>query len=356
MTDIIEPSRSQEPRHGGLVSGTFAWIRRADRVWLALVGLFLVLLLVDVGQAVESAVFTVRAFTWILPFLAASVLLAAWLKAAGADHMIGASIARAPGLAIVIAAAAGAFSPFCSCGVVPLIAALLAAGVPLPAVMAFWIASPLMDPEQFILMTATLGIGFTLAKTVAAFALGLAAGGATWALQGAGAFVSPLRAGIGCGGCGTAVAPMPLRWAFWREGTRRALFTAESRSVSLFLAKWLLLAFAIESLMSVWLPPDVIAANLGGESVFAIPLAVAIGVPAYLNGFAAIPLVGKLMQMGMAPGAALTFLIAGGVTSLPASMAVFALVRRPVFFWYLALAALGSLAAGFTYQAVLALL
>ncbi len=362
MTEIVQaPADRPHPqgiRRGGLatiLSAARGRLRRADRVWLALAGLFLVLLLVDAGQAIDSAAFTLSAFVWILPFLAASVLLAAWLKAAGADHIIGASVSRAPGLAIVIAAAAGAFSPFCSCGVVPLIAALLAAGVPLPAVMAFWIASPLMDPEQFILMSATLGIGFTLAKTVAAFALGLAAGAATWTLQGAGAFVAPLRPGIGCGGCGTAaLTPMPLRWAFWHKEERRRLFSAEARSVSLFLAKWLLLAFAIESLMSIWLPADVIAANLGGDAAFAIPLAVAIGVPAYLNGFAAIPLVGELMQMGMAPGAALAFLIAGGVTSLPASMAVFALVRRPIFLWYLALAALGSLAAGFAYQAVLA--
>lgn len=362
MTDIVQVSpdspRPQDAPRGGLaavLSAALARLRRADRVWLALAGLFLVLLLADMDQAADSAVFTLRAFGGILPFLLASVALAAWLKAAGADHMIGASVSRAPGLAIVIAAAAGAFSPFCSCGVVPLIAALLAAGVPLPAVMAFWIASPLMDPEQFILMSATLGIGFTLAKTAAAFALGLAAGAATWAVQGAGAFTAPLRPGIGCGGCGTAaLTPIPLRWAFWHEAARRGLFSAEARGVSLFLAKWLLLAFAIESLMTVWLPADVIAANLGGDAIFAIPLAVVIGVPAYLNGFAAIPLVGELMQMGMAPGAALAFLIAGGVTSLPASMAVFALVRRPVFLWYLVLAALGSLAAGFAYQAVLA--
>ena len=363
MTDIAQtPSRRPHPQQtlrntwAAMGSAALAHLRRADRVWLALAGLFLALLLADAGQAADSVVFTLGAFAGILPFLAASVALAAWLKAAGADHLIGASVSRAPALAIVIAAAAGAFSPFCSCGVVPLIAALLAAGVPLPAVMAFWIASPLMDPEQFILMSATLGVGFTVAKTIAAFALGLAAGVATWGLQGAGAFAAPLRPGIGCGGCGAkALEAVSLRWAFWRDEARRGLFAAEARSVSLFLAKWLLLAFAIESLMSVWLPAEVIAAHLGGGAALAIPLAVAIGVPAYLNGFAAIPLVGELMQMGMAPGAALAFLIAGGVTSLPASMAVFALVRRPVFFWYLAQAALGSLAAGFAYQAVLAL-
>ena len=125
--------------------------------------------------------------------------------------------------------------------------------------------------------------------------------------------------------------------------------------VGLFLAKWLLLAFALESLMVAWIPADMVAGTLGGDGWTAVPLAVAVGVPAYLNGYAAIPLVGELLDMGMAPGAALAFLVAGGVTSLPASMAVFALVRRPVFLWYLALSLAGSLAVGFGYQAFLAL-
>ena len=39
----------------------------------------------------------------------------------------------------------GALAPFCSCEVIPFISALLAVGAPLSAVMAFWLASPLMD-------------------------------------------------------------------------------------------------------------------------------------------------------------------------------------------------------------------
>ena len=334
---------------------------RIDRVWLVLVLLFAGLAAVVPQQAVASARFTADSFLWIAPFLLLSVLLAAWLKAAGADGLIGRAVARAPATAILIAALAGGLSPFCSCGVVPLIAALLAAGVPLPAVMAFWIASPLMDPETFILMAATIGLPFTLAKTVAAVAMGLLGGFATLAVQRLGLFAAPLRAAVGCGasgrGCGggKALDAEPVAWSFWREAGRRRAFTREARSVGLFLAKWLLLAFALESLMVAWLPPDLIARTLGGASWQAIPLAVAVGIPAYLNGFAAIPLVGELMQMGMAPGAALAFLTAGAVTSLPAAMAVFALVRRPVFLWYLAMALAGSLATGFGYQAVLAL-
>ncbi|MCH8197523.1 MAG: permease, partial [Proteobacteria bacterium] len=59
--------------------------------------------------------------------------------------------------------------------------------------------------------------------------------------------------------------------------------------------------------------------------------------------------------MGMGLGAALAFMVAGGVTSIPAAMAVFALVKRTVFLWYLALGLAGSLIVGFAYQAVLGL-
>ncbi|CAM9867698.1 unnamed protein product [Ectocarpus fasciculatus] len=338
----------------GAVFGADGFVRRIDRVWLALLLLFAGLAMAVPGQAVDSLAFMLDAFFWLLPFLLLSVALAAWLKAAGADSLIAGVASRSATTAIVIASLAGAVSPFCSCGVVPLMAALLLARVPLAPVLAFCVASPLMDPEQFILMAATLGLPFTLTKTVAAMGLGLAAGFATHGLQRAGFFADPLKAAIGCGGCGSPALPEgSLRWAFWDEAPRRATFVAEARSTTLFLSKWLLLAFALESLMVAWIPASLVASTLGGDGWQAIPLAVVVGVPAYLNGFAAIPLIGELMAMGMAPGAAFTFLIAGGVTSLPAAMAVYAVVRRAVFFWYLAVALAGSLLVGVAVQTFL---
>ena len=54
-----------------------------------------------------------------------------------------------------------------------------------------------------------------------------------------------------------------------------------------------------------------------------------------------------LVELGMTPGAALAFLIAGAITSAYASVAVFALVRWPVFLWYLLLAVVGATLAGY---------
>ncbi|MEM7169622.1 MAG: permease [Pseudomonadota bacterium] len=327
-------------------------LRSLDLVWLATAGLFLSLALFAPEQLWPSITFTADSFTWILPFLLVSVALAAWLKAAGADQMISSALCDKPVKAILIASIFGAFSPFCSCGVVPLAVALLGAGMPLSAVMAFWLASPLMDPEMFVLMLATPGlpVSFTLAKVVAALAMGLFAGFATLALEKRGVFPSVLRPGLS-GGCGTAgIGPASVRWAFWKEAPRRRAFYRESKTVGLFLAKWMVLAFAIESLMVAWIPGDLVSQYLGSDGWASVPLAVAVGVPAYLNGYAAIPLVGELMNLGMSPAAGLTFMIAGGITSLPASMAVFAVVRGRVFSWYLVLAGVGALLIGWAAQ------
>ena len=63
-----------------------------------------------------------------------------------------------------------------------------------------------------------------------------------------------------------------------------------------------------------YMPADWIAGALGGDSLGTIALAALVGVPAYLNGYAAIPLVDAMLTQGMSPGAAMSFIIAGGVT------------------------------------------
>jgi len=325
-----------------------------DRVWLAVAALMLAVAALDAAQAAESARFALAALLHVAPFLVFSVLVAAGAAATGADNLIARAFTGRLPLMIALAAAFGALSPFCSCGVIPLIAALLAMGVPLAPVMAFWLASPVIDPAMFALTAGTLGVGFAVAKTLAAIGLGLFGGFATAALARGGWLADPLRAGVGDGGCGGARVrnPKPPVWAFWRETARRERFAREGARSGLFLLKWLTLAFVLESLMLAWVPAERVAGLLGGSGLWPIVIATLVGVPAYLNGYAALPLVSGLMTQGMAPGAGLAFLVAGGVSSLPAALAVFALVKRRVFALYLGLALSGSLAAGLLFQAV----
>lgn len=329
------------------------WLTHVDRIWLAVAAILLALALTVPAQAAASAWSTLESLVGVLPFLLLSVVVAAHAKASGADGLIARAFRGRMMSMIVLAALAGALSPFCSCGVIPLIAALLAMGVPLPPVMAFWLASPIMDPSMFMLTAATLGTGFAVAKTLAAVGVGLLGAFGTLALQRTSLLAHPLREGVGNGGCaGNRVrAPAPVRWQFWHEPERRAVFSSEAVSITAFLGKWLTLAFLLESLMVAWVPNELVAGVAGGDGVLPVFWAALIGIPAYLNGYAALPLVGALLNQGMAPGAAMAFLLAGGVSSIPAAIAVYALARPPVFVAYLGFALAGSLLAGLVYGA-----
>lgn len=103
--------------------------------------------------------------------------------------------------------------------------------------------------------------------------------------------------------------------------------------------------------MIAFVPAKWVASAVGGDGIASIATATVVGVPAYLNGYAALPLVSGLVEQGMAPGAGLAFLVAGGVTSLPAAIAVWALVKRSVFALYVGFALTGSLASGLIFQA-----
>ncbi len=328
------------------------WMPDVDRVWVAIALVFTALLILVPHQAIATFSFTISSLLDVAPFLISSIAIAAYAQASGADNLIANAFqGRIIGM-IVVASIFGALSPFCSCGVIPLIAALLAMGVPLAPVMAFWLASPIMDPAMFAITTGVLGTTFAIAKTIAAIGIGLFGGLVTLALVRTPFFTNPLREGVGDGGCGgrKVRAPQPVVWRFWEEAKRQRLFLQGALKNLLFLGKWLTLAFVLESVMLAYVPADFVIQFVGDGGWLAVTTATLVGVPAYLNGFAALPLVDGLISQGMAPGAALAFLVAGGVTSIPAAIAVFALTRPPVFFTYLLMAFTGSIAAGLTYQ------
>ncbi|MEM6491983.1 MAG: permease, partial [Pseudomonadota bacterium] len=138
-------------------------------------------------------------------------------------------------------------------------------------------------------------------------------------------------------------------WRFWREAARRDVFVAEGRANAVFLLKWLTLAYLLEGLMIAYVPAEAIGAAVGGDGVGPVLLSGLIGAPAYLNGYVAPPLVAGLMTQGMSEASAMSFMIAGGVSSIPAMTAVFALVKRPVFAAYLGLGYAGAVLSGLVF-------
>ncbi len=339
-----------------------SWIGRIDKVWAASGIILLAVLAIDVGQFVQSTIFLAKSWVWTAPFILFSCALSASIAATALDRPIAEVLRRRAAVAVVLAGVLGALSPFCSVSVIPLVAGLLGAGVPLAPVMAFWVGSPLIDPEMFLLTVGIIDLPFALVRTSTAVLSGLMAGFITLALLKFSWVACPLRPdvpfeklgtvyGTGCG----LDAERPVMLAFWNDEERRTNFFKQARSIAMFMAKWLTLAFVIQSLLLAWVPADQAARLLGSGEWWTVPLAAVVGIPTYLNGYAAIPVIDGLLELGMGKGAAIAFLIGGEVTSLSTAMAVFAVVRRKVFALYLALGLGSAVLMGWLAQVLTAL-
>ena len=327
--------------------------KNIDKAWLALAVILALVALFDLPQLQPTVIFALKALGRTAPFILFAVAAVAYMKATGAENLLARAFEGRETRMIMMAALLGGLSPFCSCQVIPFIAALLAMGVPLSAVMAFWLASPLMDPAMFSITSGTLGFDFAIAKTLAAVMVGLLGGFGTMLFKSSPVFANPLREKPQVGGCCGASKPFSDKpqWKFWQENARRRAFRDSAVENGVFLLKWLLLAYVLESLMIRYVPADLVASALGGEGLKPILLGALVGAPAYLNGYAAVPLVDALLAQGMAPGAAMSFVIAGGVSSIPAAVAVWALVKPRVFAAYLGYAVMGAMLAGLAWGA-----
>lgn len=361
--------------------------------------------------------FVVTTSVRFAPVFLLSIGLAAVVRNLPIAQVASRWLARREGAAVLGGTALGAFSPFCSCTVVPVVRSLLVAGAPLAGVMAFWVASPLMDPEIFLFTVGLLGWELAVTRLVAALALSLLAGAgalvavrrgwlpagladarrdeavetaevATPVAVGAGGPALPVLAPDaatpdaarpdaaatavddccdtaptggccgpqasdgGCGptaadgGCGaTTDAPGAtlrgsLRTLDWSRV--RTDFRHESWSIG----RWLLVAFAIEALILRFVPQEALVSVLGSDAPWAVPLAALLGVPLYLDNLSALPIIAGLLEQGMAPGAAIAFLLSGPVTTIPAMTAVRAVLPGPVFRYYLLVAVVGSTLVG----------
>ena len=295
----------------------------------------------------QAVVFTAENLLFMAPIIAVSVIITASIHATGLSGAIGRAFGTNMMVTILAASFVGAVTPICGVGVLPIIAGLLAAGVPLAPIMAFWLSSPVTDPTMFAVTLGTLGPSFAIGKTVLAFAIGLAGGIATVALDRAGLFANPLKNNPAASCCPSET----VLWKFWQEPERLSGFWDQAKSASILIAKWLTIAFLIESQIRHYVPPEMVAGLVGAESTYAVELAVLVGAPIYLDGYASLPMVRGFVELGMAPGAAMAFMLAGGLVSLYASVAVFALVRWPVFAAYMAFALIGAWASGHMYAA-----
>ena len=242
-------------------------------------------------QVLAMAVFVGQSLIDVAPLIVPGIVLAAWITASGGGVRVAGLFNGRVAHSIVAASLIGAITPVCGVTVLPLMAGLLASGVPLAPVMAFWLSSPITDPAMLAATAATLGVGFALGKTVAAFGLGLLGGFTTAALAGHNWTRQALRNNriVGDLGRRTCCGPSGFDPAIWATPERRTRFWHEAKAISRLILICLVPAFAAEHVLNALLQPQALAAYVGADAWWAVPFAVFVGAPAYLDGMRRCP-------------------------------------------------------------------
>jgi len=93
--------------------------------------------------------FVVSGMIDVSPLVVPGIIVSAWVNASGAGDRIKQAFDGNQLKAILLASTIGAITPVCGVTVLPLMAGMLASGVPLAPVMAFWLSSPVTDPAMF---------------------------------------------------------------------------------------------------------------------------------------------------------------------------------------------------------------
>jgi len=278
------------------------------------------------------------------PYLVFGILLTTVVKMfISKDKLAGFFNKRSGAVSIPIAALLGILSPLGSYVVIPLSAALFAIGIPLPPLMALMIASPLINPNLFLLTAGAMGIEMALMRTLSALILGMLAGYLTqWIIHRKKSwFTGILRENQSLSiqnftGSGQKVT-FPV-------------FMKELYGMTKYISKYFFLAILLAAVIKIFANPNYIVRLFNNHDFLSVLFTTGAGVPFYVCGGAAIPVVQSLAELGLSKGAVLAFFISGPISKLSNLIILNATFKTAILIHYLAIGIGGALLFGLIYN------
>ena len=228
--------------------------------------------------------------------------------------------------------------PLCSCGVIPVAASMRRHGASRAATTAFLLSTPQTGVDSIAVTYALLGPVFAVFRPIAALATGVL-GGLFVLLFGDSGGKDEAEQSKPDTCTEACCADRPGRGVL-----ARALhygFVTLPRDIG----PALLVGIVIAGAMAALVPRGHLQAYVGG-GVLSILLLMAAGVPLYVCATASVPIAAGFMHMGVSPGAALAFLIAGPATNAATFTTIWKVLGRRTAVLYVVTVAISAVASG----------
>lgn len=243
----------------------------------------------------------------------------------------------------ILASLLGIITPFCSCSAVPLFLGFVQAGVPLGTTFSFLVASPMINEVALVMLLGMFGWKIALLYVVSGLAIAIFSGIVIEKMD-----VRNLLEEIALGGNGKSINLPELDW-------KERIAYAKNYTLEIVSKVWLyvILGIGVGAWIHGYVPADFLAQYAGSGKWYAVPLAVAIGIPLYSNAAGVIPLVGVLTEKGVAIGTSLAFMMAVTGLSLPEFMILRKVMKTRLIFIFASIVGVGIIFTGYLFNAIL---
>ncbi|OQB23555.1 MAG: putative permease [Firmicutes bacterium ADurb.Bin182] len=343
----------------------------------------------------DTVLYVLETLAHNFPALILGVLVAAALQVYLDPEKMKNWLMRRSAVSVPAAVAFGALTPFCACGTMAVVISMLATALPWGPVMAFLTSSPLMSPDGFVLISGIISPSFAFALALASIVIGVGSGYITHMIERkTHCLDNQLRFGpaktvsvhsecccsaidsrqIACCAaengsecdcncdkivightaicCNAPDFPNRLGTLFTKYKIDRLLKAAFDTGVKKILPFFSLFA-GVGYLINRFIPSEWITTLFGEGSIFAVPLAAAVGLPLYISTSSSLPLIDSLMQSGVSAGAMLAFMITGPGTSAGVLAGIATIMKKKALALYIALLLAGAILIGYAYELIL---
>lgn len=244
----------------------------------------------------------------------------------------------------IMAAVLGIITPFCTCSAIPLFLGFLQAGVPIGVTFSFLVASPMINEVALVLLIGLFGWKVALVYIFSGLMIAIFSGVV-----------------IGRMKVESLVEPFVYQehnksvLSMLKQSKKEKIVYARGYTLEVLKKVWLyvLLGIGVGAWIHGYLPADFLAKYAGADKWYAVPLAVAAGIPLYANAAGVIPLVGALTEKGVAMGTTLSFMMAVTALSLPEFMILKKIMKKKLIIIFASVVGLGIILTGYLFNAIL---
>lgn len=244
----------------------------------------------------------------------------------------------------ILAALFGIITPFCSCSAIPLFLGFMQARIPIGITFSFLISAPLNNEIAIAMLFGLFGWKITALYIALGLLVAILGGYIIGKMRLEKYVLIPVTPMEG------ELENVKIVLSFEQRAKEAWDYTADIfKKIYLYV----MVGVGIGAFIHGFVPADFIAEYAGGNSWYAVPLAVLMGIPMYSNAAGVMPLVEVLTAKGMLMGTALSFMMAVTALSLPEAIILKRILHIRLIAIFFGIVGFGILLVGYLFNFIL---